>query len=98
MKRRTWQTAGSTRILCSPSWPIRLSGQHAPRIPRPSRNGANLGRPGMRSITRSRNPSVANVRRPLWAQHNFAPGVPLFQEVIGLPDLVKREHLGDRNV
>jgi hypothetical protein len=98
MKRCTWQTAGSTRILCSPSWPIRLSGQHAPRIPRPSRNGADLGRAGMRSITRSRNPSVANVRRPLWAQHNFAPGVPLFQEAIGLPDLVKREHLGDRNV
>jgi hypothetical protein len=31
---------------------------------------------------------VANVRCPLWAQHNFAPGVPLFQDAIGLPDLV----------
>jgi hypothetical protein len=41
---------------------------------------------------------VANVRSPLRAQHNFAPGVPLFQDAIGLPDLVKREHLGDRNV
>jgi hypothetical protein len=41
---------------------------------------------------------VANVRCPLWAQHNFAPGVPLFQDAISLPDVVKREHLGDRNV
>ena len=41
---------------------------------------------------------VANVRCPLRAQHNFAPGVPLFQDAIGLPDLLKREHLGDRNV
>jgi hypothetical protein len=41
---------------------------------------------------------VANVRCPLWAQDNFAPGVPLFQDAIGLADLVEREHLGDRNV
>ena len=41
---------------------------------------------------------VANVRCPLWAQHNFASGVPLLQDAIGLPDLLKREHLGDRNV
>jgi hypothetical protein len=41
---------------------------------------------------------VANMRCPLWAQHNFASGVPLLQDAIGLPDLLKREHLGDRNV
>jgi hypothetical protein len=36
--------------------------------------------------------------RPLRAKHNFAPGVPLFQGAIGLPDLAKREHLRDWNV
>jgi hypothetical protein len=71
--------------------------------------GEFLDRPGTarilaeRACARSRGPGPlaqwdANVRRPLWAQHNFAPGVPLFQDAIGLPDLVKREHLGDRNV
>jgi hypothetical protein len=58
----TWETAGSTWISCSPYWPIRPSGQHGRRIPRPSWNGADLGRAGMRSITRSRNSSRSGLQ------------------------------------